>query len=474
MPLSPEDVRALVAAFDGADWDEMTLTIDGTQLVAEPHRPPADRRRVRYRHAVGGPPARPPRRPPQAWRAGAVPAVRRPPPPHAACRAAFRPAATPPAAQVPSRRRGSAAPRAPAASPAAVTGHRVTAPSVGLFWRVARAGRAALRRGRRRVGPDDTVAHRRGDEADEPRRAPAWRARCGDRARRTAQTVEYGRSARSSSTRRLTMMALAPRARRQPRRDRGAHRPGLLRRGHRDGRSPCPRPTAAASAPRSPTARSCIGPASAAESYLDVDRRWSPPRLATGCDAVHPGYGFLVRAARAGPGLRRGTGSRSSARPPTRCARGGDKATARALAASLGIPIGAGSDVARQRRERAPRGRRRGRLPGRCSRRRRAAAAAACAWSTSPPTLAGAFEAQPSGEARQAFGDGRLFLERFVAPRPPRGGPGARPTRTAASSTSATATARSSAATRSWSRRRPRWRSVPLEVARPLRGRGRR
>jgi len=50
VPLSPEDVQALVAAFDGADWDEMTVTIDGTRLaLSRTGRPPT--------HADGGSPA---------------------------------------------------------------------------------------------------------------------------------------------------------------------------------------------------------------------------------------------------------------------------------------------------------------------------------------------------------------------------------------------------------------------------------
>ena len=36
----------------------------------------------------------------------------------------------------------------------------------------------------------------------------------------------------------------------------------------------------------------CIGPARAADSYLNQDAILSAA-LATGCDAIHPGYGFL-------------------------------------------------------------------------------------------------------------------------------------------------------------------------------------
>ena len=37
----------------------------------------------------------------------------------------------------------------------------------------------------------------------------------------------------------------------------------------------------------------CIGPASSAESYLNIKGIVSAA-LGTGCDAVHPGYGFLA------------------------------------------------------------------------------------------------------------------------------------------------------------------------------------
>ena len=36
----------------------------------------------------------------------------------------------------------------------------------------------------------------------------------------------------------------------------------------------------------------CVGPARAADSYLNQDAILSAA-LATGCDAIHPGYGFL-------------------------------------------------------------------------------------------------------------------------------------------------------------------------------------
>jgi acetyl-CoA carboxylase biotin carboxylase subunit len=153
----------------------------------------------------------------------------------------------------------------------------------------------------------------------------------------------------------------------------------------------------------------CIGPAPAGQSYLDLDRLLAAATV-TGCDALHPGYGFV------------------SERPelPERCAdagvifvgpsaaamrRSGDKATARTAARALGIPIGEGSDVlasVAEAREVADRlgypvllkaaaggGGRGMRRVGDAS------------------ELTSVFAAA-SAEAEQAFGDGRLFMERFV------------------------------------------------------------
>ena len=153
----------------------------------------------------------------------------------------------------------------------------------------------------------------------------------------------------------------------------------------------------------------CIGPASATESYLDIGRLIAAAR-GTGCDGLHPGYGFVserpelseacveVGIAFVGPG------------PEAMC-RSGDKSAARSLARSLGIAVGHGSDVVGSEAEvdavagavgfplllkAAGGGGGRGmRLVDR------------------PEDLRGAWAAA-SAEAQQAFGDGRLFVERFV------------------------------------------------------------
>jgi len=153
----------------------------------------------------------------------------------------------------------------------------------------------------------------------------------------------------------------------------------------------------------------CIGPAAATDSYLDVARVVSAA-LVTGCDAVHPGYGFLAER----PELAEACAENglTFVGPSAQTIRdGGDKAAARALAVSLGIPVGAGSDTVED-----------------------AAAARAAADAVGypvvlkaaaggggrgmtmverPEEIAPGFE-RASREAAQAFGDGRMYLERFI------------------------------------------------------------
>jgi len=86
----------------------------------------------------------------------------------------------------------------------------------------------------------------------------------------------------------------------------------------------------------------CIGPARAAESYLNIPAILTAA-LGTGCDAVHPGYGFLAEnpafaEACAEHGLR-------FVGPPAHAIRlMGDKLRAREIAAKVGVPVVPGSD----------------------------------------------------------------------------------------------------------------------------------
>ena len=87
----------------------------------------------------------------------------------------------------------------------------------------------------------------------------------------------------------------------------------------------------------------CIGPASPAESYLDIPRLVAAATL-TGCDALHPGYGFVSER----PELSQAcadAGIVFVGPSPEAMRRSGDKLVAREAAGELGISIGDGSDA---------------------------------------------------------------------------------------------------------------------------------
>ena len=295
MEINQEVIKALLEAFDRSDWREMTVTVGGDRLHVS-------------RDGSDG-------------RAAAPPAPRR------------RGLGTPAAA---GRSGGGATPRRPEARRAAAARHgdRVAVGRAVLARPV--AGCAAVRRGRRPRRGGRHRRDRRGDEADEPRGRAGRRRGHGDPASRTGRRSSTG-SRSSSSTPRAErpMPALRARARRQPRRDRGAGHPGLLRRGHRVGaRRLRGRPRQPRRAARRPGGRASARPRRR-ESYLDVDRVVAAAKV-TGCDALHPGYGFLserpeLSAACAEAGIAFVGPSAEAMR------RSGDKATARALASELGV-----------------------------------------------------------------------------------------------------------------------------------------
>ncbi|MBI4468840.1 MAG: acetyl-CoA carboxylase biotin carboxylase subunit [Acidobacteria bacterium] len=85
-----------------------------------------------------------------------------------------------------------------------------------------------------------------------------------------------------------------------------------------------------------------IGSASAADSYLNIDRILEAARL-TGVDAIHPGYGFLSE----NPDFAEAVlamGIAFIGPPPGSMALLGEKTRARALARSAGVPIVPGMD----------------------------------------------------------------------------------------------------------------------------------
>ena len=153
----------------------------------------------------------------------------------------------------------------------------------------------------------------------------------------------------------------------------------------------------------------CIGPAPAAQSYLKMETIVTAAK-GTGCDAVHPGYGFL--AERAGFQRLCAEHGLTFVGPPASAIEAvGDKLRARRLAAELGVPTVPGSDHVETAQRALEFGRQAG-YPfllkasagggGRGMRLVRTAEEVPAAFSAA------------SAEAQAAFGDPTLYIERFI------------------------------------------------------------
>ena len=153
-----------------------------------------------------------------------------------------------------------------------------------------------------------------------------------------------------------------------------------------------------------------IGPAPAAESYLNIDALLDAVRR-TGAEAVHPGYGFLSESAAFAEALA-GADVGFIGPPAPAIAAMGDKLAARRIAADAGVAVIPGTGEAVACAEEA------------------AAAARAIGYPLmikaaaggggkgmrlvrDPGALAGSM-ASAVNEAEAAFGDGRVFVERFI------------------------------------------------------------
>ncbi|MBI3030976.1 MAG: acetyl-CoA carboxylase biotin carboxylase subunit [Candidatus Rokubacteria bacterium] len=154
----------------------------------------------------------------------------------------------------------------------------------------------------------------------------------------------------------------------------------------------------------------CIGPARAAESYLSIPAIVATAQ-GTGCDAVHPGYGFLAENASFAEACAR-HGLSFVGPPPEAIRLMGDKLRAKQIAAGIGMPVIPGSDGPLRSPDEA------------------ATVAASIGYPlllkaaaggggrgmrviASPSRLAEGF-AGAQAEAQAAFGDGTLYAERFL------------------------------------------------------------
>jgi len=153
-----------------------------------------------------------------------------------------------------------------------------------------------------------------------------------------------------------------------------------------------------------------IGPAPAAESYLRIDRIIAAAK-ASGADSIHPGNGFLSENPEFAEACRR-AGLIFIGPSPEAMRRLGDKAAAKVLAESLGIPVVPGcrdeaQDAARLEGEAARLG-----FPVVIK-----AAAGGGGRGMRIVERAADFRAaldSASREATSAFGDGRVLLEKFI------------------------------------------------------------
>jgi acetyl-CoA carboxylase biotin carboxylase subunit len=152
-----------------------------------------------------------------------------------------------------------------------------------------------------------------------------------------------------------------------------------------------------------------IGPPSSTQSYLRVEQVVSAALLA-GCDAIHPGYGFLSERPELADACERHDVVFVGPSADT-IRRAGDKVAARAMAGAAGVPVGAGSDIVADAAEAGGVANRVG-YPVLLK-----AAAGGGGRGMMRVDHGGELESRfglASAEAQAAFGDGRLYVERLV------------------------------------------------------------
>ena len=154
----------------------------------------------------------------------------------------------------------------------------------------------------------------------------------------------------------------------------------------------------------------CIGPPSARESYLNQDKLIEAA-LKTGCSAVHPGYGFLSENAEFARRVQN-AGWIFIGPPPDVIALMGDKLSAKDLSISAGVPVVPGHMEAVANEEEAFTIAETIGYPLMFK-----AAAGGGGKGMRVVRSAGEVEAAFGAcrqEARKAFGDSRIFIERFI------------------------------------------------------------
>ncbi|OGQ83273.1 MAG: acetyl-CoA carboxylase biotin carboxylase subunit [Deltaproteobacteria bacterium RIFCSPLOWO2_12_FULL_60_19] len=154
----------------------------------------------------------------------------------------------------------------------------------------------------------------------------------------------------------------------------------------------------------------CVGPPRSTDSYLKIEAIISAA-LGTVCDALHPGYGFLAERPELAEACEK-NGIKFIGPDAESIRRMGNKIWARTLAKEFGIPVVSGSEKVRNFREATAEAGKIGfpvlikAAAGGGGRGMKIVASAG--------QLQGAFE-MASAEARAAFGDPTLYLERYIA-----------------------------------------------------------
>ncbi len=152
-----------------------------------------------------------------------------------------------------------------------------------------------------------------------------------------------------------------------------------------------------------------IGPPEAIKSYLNIPAILQAA-VASGADAIHPGYGFLSESAEFGRAVEN-AGLIFVGPPPEVLSAAGDKVGARRLAQRVGVPVVAGTETADLATARS--------FAARAGYPVLIKAAAGGGGRgirvvQDDAALEPALEAA-AREAQAAFGDGRLFLEKYLA-----------------------------------------------------------
>ncbi|MGM9650276.1 MAG: acetyl-CoA carboxylase biotin carboxylase subunit [Butyricicoccaceae bacterium] len=154
----------------------------------------------------------------------------------------------------------------------------------------------------------------------------------------------------------------------------------------------------------------CIGPAAAKESYLNISNIISAA-VGAGAEAIHPGYGFLSE----NPDFAHACAENGLAfiGPTEETIRKmGDKATARAMAIEAGVPLAMGSDGIVETLDDAAEWAERIGYPV-MIKASSGGGGKGIRVAETPSELKAAFESA-SSEAVANFGDGRLYMERYI------------------------------------------------------------